>query len=72
MWAKTMKSTTVDVVRAGELLGIGRSLAYELAKNDGRLHDDVPVLHIGYRYRVPVAALERVLGVELDASDLAG
>jgi hypothetical protein len=69
--AKTFKPTTVDVVRAGELLGIGRSAAYSLAKNDGQLLDDVPVLHVGHRYRVPVAALERVLGIELDADDLA-
>jgi hypothetical protein len=43
---------TTDVATAGEILGIGRSKAYELARND-----ELPVrlLRIGRRYIVPVA-----------------
>lgn len=59
------KPATVDIPQAAELLGIGRSVAYELAAQKGELTDGVPVLRIGFRYRVPTAALERVLGVDL-------
>jgi hypothetical protein len=58
------KPPTIDVVRAAELFGIGRSGAYEAAAR-GELTEGVPVLRIGSRYRVPVAAIERVLGVDL-------
>jgi hypothetical protein len=56
-----IKPATVDVVTAGALFGIGRSAAYERART-GAIVDGVPVLRIGSRYRVPTAALERVLG----------
>jgi hypothetical protein len=73
--AKTSKPPTVDIPTAAELLGIGRSVAYELAAQKGELTDGVPVLKIGFRYRVPTAAIERVLGIDLadliDADDAA-
>ena len=50
-------SQTISVEEAARRLGIGRSLAYELARA-GRL----PVLHLGAkRMVVPEAALERLL-----------
>jgi hypothetical protein len=52
---------TTDVETAGEILGIGRSKVYELAK-DGQF--PVKLLRIGRRYIVPVAALLRLLDVE--------
>jgi len=48
----------LDLVTAGEWLGIGRSLAYRLAR-EGRF--PVPVLALGRRRVVPKAALERLL-----------
>ncbi|WP_460443879.1 hypothetical protein [Amycolatopsis cihanbeyliensis] len=46
---------------AGRALGLGRTLAYELAKKD-----EFPcrVLRLGNSYRVVTADLLRVLGVE--------
>ena len=50
---------TTDVGTAGAILGIGRSKAYELAKNG-----DFPVaiLRIGRRYLVPTSAILALLG----------
>jgi hypothetical protein len=50
---------TTDVATAGAILGIGRSKAYELAKNG-----DFPVtiLRVGRRYLVPTNALLTLLG----------
>jgi hypothetical protein len=62
------KPATVDVVTAGRLFKLGRSAAYERAQ-EGEIVAGVPVLRIGSRYRVPVAALENVLG-ELDPRQL--
>ena len=45
---------------AGEILGIGRSLAYDLAR---RGEFPVPVLRVGTQFRVPTAALRELLGV---------
>lgn len=56
-----MKPVTIDVVAAAALFGLGRSAAYEAAAR-GELCVGVPVLKVGGRYRVPVAALETVLG----------
>jgi excisionase family DNA binding protein len=44
------------VVEAGRLLGLGRSASYEAARN-GQL----PTIKIGGRYKVPKAALLRLL-----------
>lgn len=49
---------TTDVPTAGEILGIGRSKAYELAKNG---EFPVNVLRVGRRYLVPVASLMKLL-----------
>ncbi|MEJ3750585.1 helix-turn-helix domain-containing protein [Actinomycetes bacterium KLBMP 9797] len=49
---------TTDVPTAGEVVGIGRTKAYEMATN-GEL--PVNVLRVGRRYVVPVAALMKLL-----------
>jgi excisionase family DNA binding protein len=52
---------TVDVPTAARALGLGRSTAYELARQG-----EFPcrVLRVGSSYRVPTADLMRVLGIE--------
>ncbi len=58
-----MDKLTYTVTEAAELLGIGRSAAYEAARS-GQL----PTIRIGKRVLVPVAGLERLLaGNELQA-----
>lgn len=57
---------TCSVEEASELLGIGRSTAYAAAR-DGSL----PVLRVRGRLLVPVAKLNRMLGLE-DEPDEAG
>jgi predicted site-specific integrase-resolvase len=52
---------TLDVVTAGRLLGIGRTMAYQLARH-GRF--PVPVLRVGSNYRVPTAPLLALLGID--------
>jgi predicted DNA-binding transcriptional regulator AlpA len=52
---------TTDVETAGAILGIGRTKAYELAKN-GQF--PTRVLRIGRRYLVPIPAILALLGVE--------
>jgi excisionase family DNA binding protein len=54
---------TITVEEAADVLGIGRASAY-LAANTG----DLPVIRIGRRLLVPVAALRRMLG-EMDPSN---
>ena len=49
---------TTDVETAGAILGIGRTKAYELAKNG---EFPVKVLRIGRRYVVPIPALMALL-----------
>jgi Helix-turn-helix domain len=51
---------TVSLERAARILGIGRTLAYELART-GRF--PVPLLKCGNRYRVPTASLLDALGL---------
>jgi hypothetical protein len=51
--------TTTDIETAGAILGIGRTKAYELAK-EGDF--PVTVIKIGRRYVVPVVPLLAVLG----------
>lgn len=50
------KRLTLTVPEVAQMLGIGRNTAYELARA-GRL----PVVRLGKRFLVPVAALERWL-----------
>lgn len=49
-----------DIATVGEIFGMSRSSAYDLARRD-RL--PVPVLRVGSRYRVSVAAILTALGV---------
>jgi excisionase family DNA binding protein len=51
------KRLTVTVEEAGELLGISRSLAYELVHRG-----ELPSLRLGRRLVVPIRALEELLG----------
>ena len=51
-----MINATVSLVEAGKYLGIGRSTAYELARQ-GKL----PVLRLGKKLRVPKIALYKML-----------
>lgn len=56
--------TTVSVAEAAKLLGIGRTLGYELARWRGELAPGIPVIKVGNRrYRVPTKALAAVLGL---------
>ena len=53
-----------DIATAGQILGLSRSSAYVLAA-DGVV--PVPVIRVGSRYRVPVAALLAALHIPLSA-----
>jgi hypothetical protein len=57
-----------DIATVGQIFGMSRSSAYELARSD-RL--PVPVLRVGSRYRVSVAAILAALGAPNDSSDAA-
>jgi excisionase family DNA binding protein len=50
------RTATVSVAEAAEILGIGRSLAYDAVRT-GR----IPALRIGRRWLIPRAALDRLL-----------
>jgi hypothetical protein len=52
---------TTDVATAGAVLGIGRTKAYELAKNG---EFPVPLMRIGRRYLVPTQGLLSLLGAQ--------
>ena len=54
---------TTDLETAAEIIGIGRTLAYELAKNQGF---PVRLLRLGRRVVVPVPDLLRYLGSPSD------
>lgn len=49
---------TLSIEEAGRVLGVGRGLAYEAARRG-----QIPTIRLGHRLVVPVAALERLLGV---------
>ena len=49
-----------DLPTAGAIFGLGRAMAYELAKNDDF---PVPVIRVGTRYRVPVAPILAALHI---------
>ena len=59
MTLETVDSRTVSIEEAARALGIGRNLAYGLAKS-GRF--PVPLLRLGRLYRVPKIELARLLG----------
>lgn len=50
---------TLDLITAAHILGIGRTVAYELVR-DGRW--PTPVIHAGRKIRVPSAPLRALLG----------
>ncbi|MGI5213892.1 helix-turn-helix domain-containing protein [Plantactinospora sp. CA-290183] len=52
---------TTDIETAGEILGIGRTKAYELAKTN---EFPVKILRIGRRYLVSIPALLKLLDVD--------
>jgi hypothetical protein len=53
---------TTDVQTAGAILGIGRTKAYELARQD---EFPVPVIRIGRRIMVPTPGLLALLGAPI-------
>lgn len=55
--------SVTDVPTAAAIFGIGRSVAYELVQLGGF---PVPVLRLGSRYRVPVAAILAALHLPVD------
>lgn len=54
---------TVDLMTAAGALGLGRTKAYELARQD---KFPCPVIRIGENYRIPTAGLLELLGVSPD------
>lgn len=55
------RQETFSVPDAGEILGISRSSAFQAAASG-----ELPVIRIGKRLLVPRAALERMLGGQLN------
>jgi predicted DNA-binding transcriptional regulator AlpA len=53
----------VDVMTAAEVLGIGRTVAYELVRTD---RFPTPVFRLGKQIRVPTAYLIELLGLSTD------
>ncbi len=51
---------TVDIVTAARILGVGRTVAYELVREGAW---PTPVIHVGRKIRVPTASLLVLLGV---------
>jgi excisionase family DNA binding protein len=51
----------ITVERAGALVGLGRSAAYDAVRRG-----DLPSLRIGRRLVVPTAKLRALLGIDLD------
>lgn len=57
---------TLTVEEAGRRLGVGRKLAYRMAREGG-----IPTLRLGRRIVVPEAALDRLLVGGADAPEVA-
>jgi hypothetical protein len=53
----------VDVVTAAEVLGIGRTVAYELVRTD---RFPTPVLRVGRQIKIPPAYLIELLGLSTE------
>jgi len=49
--------STISVEQAARILGVGRGLGYELARNG-----ELPALRLGHKLVVPVARLAAMLG----------
>jgi excisionase family DNA binding protein len=62
--AAHLERQTLRVAEAGRVLGVGRSLAYELARRG-----EIPTIRLGNRIVVPRAQLERLLQGALGASE---
>jgi excisionase family DNA binding protein len=58
---------TISVEHAGQLLGLGRSAAYEAVRRS-----ELPVLRFGRRMVVPTARVLAMLGLERDEGAPAG
>lgn len=56
---------SVDLVTAGRAFGLGRTIAFELARRD-----EFPcrVLRVGTRFRVPRSAIFEALGIDATES----
>ena len=52
---------SVDLVRAGRAFGLGRTKAFELAKQD---RFPCRVIRVGEKYRVPRSAIFEALGID--------
>ena len=57
------RSDVVDVVTAAEVLGIGRTVAYELVRSD---RFPTPVIRVGHQIKIPTAYLIELLGLSTD------
>jgi len=57
--APTPDRRTISVEEAGRRLGVGRGLAYELARRG-----EIPALRLGRRLVVPEAALDLLLAAD--------
>jgi predicted DNA-binding transcriptional regulator AlpA len=55
----------IDVPTAAAVLGIGRSLAYDLVRTD---RWPTPVLRVGKLIRIPTAGLRRLLDADTTAA----
>ena len=53
-----VEKLATTVPKAGRMLGLGRDASYQAAKRG-----DIPVLRIGGRLLVPLAALRRKFGI---------
>ncbi len=62
--------TVTTVERAARLLGIGRTLAYQLARERGELTPGVAVLRVGRLLRVPTYQLLAALGFQPDRASI--
>jgi hypothetical protein len=53
----------VDVVTAAEVLGVGRTVAYELVRTD---RFPTPVIRVGHQIKIPTAYMLDLLGLSTD------
>jgi hypothetical protein len=63
--AQLRTSATVDLMTAADALGLGRTKAYDLARNDTF---PCQVIRIGETYHIPNPGLLRLLGAAADLS----
>jgi hypothetical protein len=64
---QTSGRATITVEEAAEVLGIGRTLGYQLARERGELAEGVKVLRVGRMLKVPTRQLLAALGYGEDA-----